>query len=168
MMKKSEMLAVLKASDRISDYELTITDKDSRELFYVLDHLEINRAVKVRSASIRVYVSDGKTTGSSLVSVTAADDAASLSSKVTKAAARARQARNAYYPLAEKSRNVKKTKTAKEDLNDIASRVAKATSLPTDTAADGSIRRRSSYPGYAGNSSARETSVMFPMTSGSR
>ena len=44
-MKKNEILDCLKANKHITDYELSIVNKDSRELFYVLDHLEINRAV---------------------------------------------------------------------------------------------------------------------------
>ena len=47
MMKKKEIIACLKANEQISDYEITIKDKDSRQLFYVLRNLQINRAVKV-------------------------------------------------------------------------------------------------------------------------
>ena len=126
MMKKSEILSCLKANKKITDYELTIVDKDSRELFYVLDHLEINRAVKVKTVNAKVYVSDGKTTGSSNVAVTAADDAKSLSDKIAKAVKRAQSARNAYYPLSAKTGNVKDTGKGKKDLNEIAMKAAKA------------------------------------------
>lgn len=51
-MKKKDIINCLKANTKISDYELIISDKDSRELFYVLDHLEINRAVKTQTISI--------------------------------------------------------------------------------------------------------------------
>ena len=77
-MKKNEILACLKANKAITDYELSIVNKDSRELFYVLDNLEINRAVKVETATIKVYVSNKKTTGSSTVALTAADDKKTL------------------------------------------------------------------------------------------
>ena len=83
MMKKKEIIACLKADKRITDYEITIRDKDSRELFYVLDHLEINRAVNTKTVSVEVYVSDRKTTGSSNVIVTAADDEKSLKKKLS-------------------------------------------------------------------------------------
>ncbi len=126
MMKKSEILACLKANKNISAYELSILDKDSRELFYVLDHLEINRAVKVKTISIKVYVNDSKSTGVSTVVVTAADDAKSLSSKLTKAVSRAKAAKNPYYPLAEKKENLKDIKNDKKDLNEVATKVAKA------------------------------------------
>ena len=125
-MKKSEILAVLKANKKITDYELNIVHKDSRELFYVLHHLEINRAVKIESVSIKVYVSDKKTTGSSSIVVTAADNKKTLNEKLNKAVIKAKQAKNAYYPLAEKTKNIKDTIKDKKDLNKIASEVAKA------------------------------------------
>lgn len=126
MMKKSEILACLKANKNISAYELSILDKDSRELFYVLDHLEINRAVKVKTISIKVYVSDKKSTGVSTVVVTAADDAKSLTGKLKKAVKSAKAAKNPYYPLAEKKENIKALDPKKKDLNQIATKVAKA------------------------------------------
>ena len=125
-MKKNDIIKTLKANKKISDYELTLINKDSRELFYVLDHLEINRAVKIDSATIRVYVSDKKTTGSSMVMLTAADDEKSLAKKLNAAVTRAKSARNQYYPLAEKVVNIKEEKKNKQDLNLIASKVAEA------------------------------------------
>ena len=125
-MKRNEILSCLKANKKISDYELSIVNKDSRELFYVLDHLEINRAVKVETASVKVYVSDKKTTGSSTVAITAADDKKSLNKKLNDAIAKAKQAKNNYYPLPEKTNNIKESKKVKRDLNDIASNIAKA------------------------------------------
>ncbi|MBO4919104.1 MAG: hypothetical protein J5365_03000 [Erysipelotrichaceae bacterium] len=126
MMKKNEIISCIKANKKITDYELTIQDKNSRELFYVLDHLEINRAVKTKTVKIEVYVADKKTVGSSTVTVTAADDGKSLASKLNKAVTKAKQARNAYYPLPEKTENIKDKKNVKRDLNDIAGKVAKA------------------------------------------
>ena len=125
-MKKSEIIKTLKANKKISDYELTIINKDSRELFYVLDHLEINRAVKIDSATIRVYVSDKKTTGSSMVMLTAADDEKSLARKLRDAVTRAKAARNQYYPLTEKTENIKDEKKNRQDLNLVATKIAEA------------------------------------------
>ena len=125
-MKKKEILACLKANKAITDYELSIVNKDSRELFYVLDNLEINRAVKVETVSVKVYVSDKKGTGSSLVAITAADDKKTLNKKINEAIKKAKQSKNQYYPLPEKTNNIIETKTAKRDLNDIALNVAKA------------------------------------------
>ena len=125
-MKKNDIIKVLKANKKISDYELTIINKDSRELFYVLDHLEINRAVKIDSATIKVYVADKKSVGSSMVMLTAADDEKSLAKKLNGAVIRARSARNQYYPLAEKTVNIKEERKNRQDLNLIASKVAEA------------------------------------------
>ena len=126
MMKRNEIVACLKANKNINGYELTISNKDSRELFYVLKHLEINRAVKTTTAAIEVYVSDTKGTGSSLVTVTAADDAKTLTKKINDAAKKAKAAKNAYYPLTKKTENITVKNTVKEDLNNIASNIAKA------------------------------------------
>ena len=126
MMKKKDIIACIKADKRITDYELLMLDKDSRELFYVLDHLEINRAVKTQTVTIKVYVSDKKTTGLSNVFVTAADDEKSLKKKLSKAVAQAKAARNPYYPLEDKSENIKDEKKISKDLNEIAMDVAKA------------------------------------------
>lgn len=125
-MKRNEILACLKANKKITDYELSIVTKDSRELFYVLKHLEINRAVKVETISITIYVSDKKQTGSSKVTVTAADNKKSLTEKLNKAVLKAKQAKNQYYPLTAKTKNIKETKTSKRNLNDIAANVANA------------------------------------------
>ncbi len=125
-MKKSAIIKVLKTNKKISDYEITISQRDSRELFYVLDHLEINRAVKTQVVTVRVYVADKKTCGSSLVVVTAADDERSFARKVNKAIIQARQAKNAYYPLANKTINIDEKKPKKFDLNETAMKVAQA------------------------------------------
>ncbi|MBR5755028.1 MAG: hypothetical protein IKX97_04315, partial [Erysipelotrichaceae bacterium] len=125
-MKKKEIMAVLKADKNVTDYELNILEKDSRELFYVLDHLEINRAVKVTTTDVKVYVSDKKTTGFSSFAITAADDEKTLKKKLNDAVKKAKQARNEYYPLAEKTKNIKSEAKTKRDLNAIASGVARA------------------------------------------
>ena len=125
-MKKNEILKCLKANKSISDYEFIITDKDSRELFYVLDHLEINRAVKTHSDVVKVYVNDKKTVGSSVVNITAADDATSLTKKLNNAVKKAKAAKNKYYPLPEKTVNIIDKPLKVKELNDIASNIAKA------------------------------------------
>lgn len=125
-MKNTDIIACLKANKKIGGYELTTTNKDSRELFYVLKHLEINRAVKTTTQVVEVYASDKKTTGSSLVVVTAADDKKSLTKKIVAAYKKALAAKNNYYPLAKKTNNISDKAELKLDLNDIASNVAKA------------------------------------------
>ena len=135
-MKKSEIIKCLKANKNIDGYEITITDKDSRELFYVLEHLEINRAVKTNTTVIKVYSIDKKGTGSSIVTVTAADDEKTLAKKLSSAIKKAKSAKNNYYPLAKKDTNINDTNVIKEDLNDIASKVAKAV-MKADVYEDG-------------------------------
>ena len=125
-MNKKEILSCLKNNKKISDYELKIVDKNSRELFYVLHNLQINRAVKVETVQINVYVSDGKTTGSSIVTVTAADDVKSLNAKLNKAVSKAKAVHNKYYPLPAKSKNITDKYKSKGSLNDIANNVAEA------------------------------------------
>lgn len=125
-MKKSEILACLKANKNIDGYELSISKKDSRELFYVLKHLEINRAVNTTTTAIEVYSSNAKGTGSSLVTVTAADNTKTLNKKLNSAIKKAKAAKNNYYPLARKTKNIVDNKQAKLDLNEIASNIAKA------------------------------------------
>ncbi|MBR2577728.1 MAG: hypothetical protein IKE38_02240 [Erysipelotrichaceae bacterium] len=125
-MKKNEIIKCLKANKQISDYQLIINTKDSRELFYVLDHLEINRAVKTTTTVINVYVSDGKYTGSSTVTVTSADDQRSLDKKIKDAVRKTKEARNPYYPLPDRQEEIKEKKAGKADLNAIGTDVAKA------------------------------------------
>ena len=137
-MKKNEIIACLKANKNITDYELSIQKKDSRELFYVLKHLEINRAVKTDTCVAQVYVSDDSTTGSSLVTITAADNVKTLNSKIDAAAKKAKAAKNNYYPLTKKSNNIKDNDKFNKDLNDIASNVAKAV-FKADVYTDGWI-----------------------------
>ncbi|MBR0462128.1 MAG: hypothetical protein IJJ00_05395 [Erysipelotrichaceae bacterium] len=125
-MKKNDIIRCLKAHKEISDYQLIIRNKDSRELFYVLDHLEINRAVKTATTIINVYVSNEKFTGSSTVTVTSADDVKSLDKKIKDAVKKAKDVKNLYYPLPPKQEQVTEKRTKKEDLNAIAGNVARA------------------------------------------
>lgn len=125
-MKTSEIISCLKANKNVSGYEITVTNKDSRELFYVLKHLEINRAVKVNTTVVEIYVMDKNTTGSSYVTVTAADNKASLNKKIAAAVKKAKAAKNNYYPLAKKTKNLIDKKQNKQDLNEVACSIAKA------------------------------------------
>ena len=125
-MKRTQILKTLKANKNINSYELICTNKDSRELFYVLDHLEINRAVNTIKQVATIYANTKNKTGTSTVTITAADDEKSLTKKINEAARKAKAALNEYYPLVCKSKNINDVKEIKYDLNDIASNVAKA------------------------------------------
>lgn len=137
-MKKSEIIKCLKANKKISDYEITFKTTDSRELFYVLKHLEINRAVKVDEAAVDIYVDKGDKKGNSLVVITAADNETTLKKKIDAAVKKASVATNKYYPLPSKTVNLKEKEGKKLDLNDIACKVAKAV-YKADTNKDGWI-----------------------------
>ena len=52
-MKK--LINALKSSD-ISAYKITVTEKESSELFYVLDKLETNRAVNTKEVEVTIYI----------------------------------------------------------------------------------------------------------------
>ena len=137
-MKKSEILKCLKANKRISGYELTIQNKDSRELFYVLNHLEINRAVKTQKVGINVYAIDSKSTGTSFVTVTSMDNEKTLTKKINDAYKKAKAGKNQYYPLVSNQENIKAKKSKQINLNDVASNVAEAV-LQADVYKDGWI-----------------------------
>ncbi|MBQ0036494.1 MAG: hypothetical protein KBT35_06215 [Firmicutes bacterium] len=125
-MIKKDIIKCLKANKEVTGYEIKISEKDSRELFYVLNHLEINRAVNTKVTTVTIYNSDDKTTGSSTVTITAADDASSFTKKIKAALKMAKGSRNPYYPLVDNQENIKEAKPKFGNLNDIASDIAKA------------------------------------------
>ena len=125
-MKKTDIIKCLKANKQISDYEITIRNKESRELFYVLKHLEINRAVNIEEAAIDIYVDHKEKKGSSMVVITSADNEKTLKAKLSAAVKKANSAMNKYYPLANKTTNIKDKPKKKLDLNKVATNIAKA------------------------------------------
>ena len=125
-MKKTDIIKCLKANKQISDYEITIRNKESRELFYVLKHLEINRAVNIEEAAIDIYVDHKDKKGSSMVVITSADNEKTLKAKLSAAVKKANSAMNKYYPLANKTTNIKDKPKKKLDLNKVATNIAKA------------------------------------------
>ena len=137
-MKKNDIIKCLKANKNISDYEITFRKKESRELFYVLKHLEINRAVSVEEAAIDIYVDKDDKKGSSMVVITSADNEKTLKAKLSAAVKKALSAMNKHYPLAEKSQNIIEKEPKKLDLNNVATKIAKAV-YKADTNKDGWI-----------------------------
>lgn len=125
-MNKSEILKCIKSNRNVKDYEISIVEKDSRELFYVLKHLEINRAVKTATNIINIYSIDSKGTGCSMITVTSADNNESLTKKINNALKKSKNSKNKYYPLTPKTKNIKEQDKKKYDLNAIANNVAKA------------------------------------------
>ena len=102
-MKRQDIIKCLKANKKVSDYEITFRTTESRELFYVLKHLEINRAVSIEEAAIDIYVDFKDKKGSSMIVVTSADSTVSLKKKIAAAVKKACVASNQYYPLPKKT-----------------------------------------------------------------
>ena len=76
------LLNKLKEHKEIFAYEIYNVQKDGRELFYVLNKLELNRAVKTKNISCNIYVRDGDKQGSSLINIVAFDDEKSIEEKI--------------------------------------------------------------------------------------
>ena len=125
-MKINEIVKIIKENKDISEFTITQTKKNSRELFYVLTNLEINRAVNTQGTSVEVFVNHGDFKGSSIIVVNVADDEKSLKKKLKEAVLKARQVNNPYYPLADKQEEVNVKSTIKGNLNNIALKVADA------------------------------------------
>lgn len=127
-MKNTDIIKCLKANKKVSDYELLITHKESVELFYVLKHLEMNRAVDVTRKTVQVYVDKDQLKGSSTIVVTDADDAKSFNKKLNDAITAASKAMNKYYPLCEKADSINEKEDKSFDLDKIATKVAEIVS----------------------------------------
>lgn len=116
----------LKEKEDIYAYEIYINEKDGRELFYVLDSLELNRAVKTKNISCNIYVKEEEKLGSSLINIVVSDDEKSIEEKINKAILKARSTMNNFFPLVEKEENINLPKEEKIDLNEIALKIADA------------------------------------------
>lgn len=126
MMNIKEIISCLKENRQLSGYEISTVSKDSRELFYVLKRLEINRAVRVDSVAISLYVNKDDKTGTTIIKVTPADDRDSLNRKIEAGIVKASASLNKYYPLVETQERIDSRDENEYDLNQIATEVAKA------------------------------------------
>ena len=52
------LISKLKENKAIFAYEIYINEKDGRELFYVLNKLELNRALKTKNITCSIYVKE--------------------------------------------------------------------------------------------------------------
>lgn len=120
------LLNKLKEHKEIFAYEIYNVQKDGRELFYVLNKLELNRAVKTKNISCNIYVRDGDKQGSSLINIVAFDDEKSIEEKIDKAILKAKTVMNAFFPLSNNQENIENIKEDNLDLNEIALKVANA------------------------------------------
>lgn len=137
-MKINDIKKLLKANKSINDYVIEYSKKESSELFFVLKNLEINRATSTEDLAIRVYVDVKYKRGSSVVTVTSADDEKTLSKKINDAIKKAKNALNPYYPVASKQTSINNKVSLKESLNSIALKTADAI-LKADKYKDGWI-----------------------------
>ena len=126
MITVSELKDILTENNEISAYEIVGTVNESRQLFYVGRELETNRSVKTEELTAVVYVDFEEFRGSSTVVITSADDAGSAAEKLKAAVIKAKQAKNPYYPLVEKTENLNAVSASVQDLAQIAKETADA------------------------------------------
>lgn len=123
-MTNKEIIKCLKSYKEISDFELIETNRKSKELFYVLKRLEMNRTVDVKTRNVTIYVQKDGKIGSSNISILACDDIASLNKKIESAILKAKTVLNKYYELPKNEVSIDDA-NKKFDLDEIASKLSK-------------------------------------------
>ncbi len=126
MMDISKLIEIIKENEKVSDYEISWSQKDERQLYYVGKALETNRAVKHESLNVMLYVDEGDERGSSSFVVNVFDDEDSVKEKIEDTVKRASAAKNRWYPLTENTENTEKTVSDEIDLNSAALTIADA------------------------------------------
>lgn len=126
MISINKITELLKNNNEVKAYEIIQSDNDSRELFFVLSNLEINRAVKVTTIVVNVFVDKGRKRGSSTFTVFSNDDETSVTNKINSAVDKAKAAYNPYYPLAKANKMINRKLDIDIDLNETALKVAEA------------------------------------------
>lgn len=125
-MKINEIVKLLKADKSVDEYEIKISKKNSRELFYVLKNLELNRATNIEDISVVIYINKNDFKGSSIIKINSSDNLSSVKRKIADGVKKASTALNPYYPLASKTKNINTKCKIKGNLNTIALNVGKA------------------------------------------
>ena len=120
------LISKLKENKAIFAYEIYINEKDGRELFYVLNKLELNRALKTKNITCSIYVKENDKLGNSSINILVADDEKSIEEKINKAILKAKSTMNDFYPLTLKEENIDLINDEKLDLNEMALKVADA------------------------------------------
>ncbi len=126
MITVNDLKELLESNEAVSAYEIRRTVSGSCQLFYVMRELETNRTVQTEEISLTVYSDFDEYRGSSAVVVTSADDRESVAGKLAAAVVKARQAKNPYYPLAEKTADLCRVSGGKTDLAVLAKTTADA------------------------------------------
>ena len=88
---------------QVDDYEITVCNTKSSQLFYVLDRLETNRITNNRDISVTVYCDFDEYRGSSNFMVNSADDEKSVSAKIVNAVSAAHKIKNPKFELVKPS-----------------------------------------------------------------
>lgn len=122
----SELRKLIENISDINAWEIRNVVNESYQLFYVSDSLETNRYVNTDEMSVTVYADSEGLRGSSAAVITSADDEESITGKLNAAVRKAKQALNPYYPLAEKTENLNRVSSEKQDLAGLAKDTADA------------------------------------------
>ncbi len=126
MTDTSKLIEIIKENESVSDYEISWSQSDERQLYYVGKALETNRAVKRESVNVMLYVDEGEERGSSSFVVNVFDDDDSVREKIKDTVKRASAAKNKWYPLTENTESTEKSSQTAVDLNAAALAVADA------------------------------------------
>ena len=94
MIGVKELIKILKDNKELNAYEIVHTKKESSELFFVLQKLEINRATNTENLSVKLYVDKDDKRGSSTFIITNADDEKSINKKINDTLKKAKTALN--------------------------------------------------------------------------
>lgn len=93
MMDISKLIEIIKENESVSDYEISWSQSDERQLYYVGKALETNRAVKRENLNVMLYVDEGEERGSSSFVVNVFDDENSVKEKIEDTVKRASAAK---------------------------------------------------------------------------
>ena len=122
------LLTLLNKHKEVSDYEVSITQTKSSQLFYILDKLETNRITNNKDIYVTVYHDFEEYRGSSNFILNAADDEQTIEAKIHLAINTAKKVKNPKFELVnpsdEKMVEVESIKT--DNLNSVAIKCADA------------------------------------------
>ena len=122
------LIKLLKANAEVSDYEISLSNTKSAQLFFVLDKLETNRITNNTDISVTVYHDFDEYRGSSNFMVNAADDEESVKAKIANAVNTAKKIKNPKFNLVEVSdkKQVEIKSIECDNLSDVALKCADA------------------------------------------
>lgn len=112
----------------IKEYQISASENEGFELYYVLDKLETERKVDSKNILVKIYRDFDDMKGSSSFSITKAFSDEEILTKIKEAYERASNVKNKYYPLPTKASDYefKSESNINGDLNKLAFEVANA------------------------------------------